>query len=60
MSSDEKVSNALVDRKEALVTTSFYEKKSSTKDVEKGIEESADTLLSEKKSSKKDVEEGTD
>ena len=39
ISSNEKVSNALVDRKEAVGTTIFPDKKSSTKDVEKGIEE---------------------
>ena len=49
MSSNEKVINALGDRKYAVVTTKFSEKKSSTEDVEKSIEELADTLLSEKK-----------
>ena len=38
MSSDEKVSNALGDRKEAVGDTSFPEKKSLTKNVEKDIE----------------------
>ena len=60
MSSNEKVSNYLGDRKEAVVTTTLSEKKSSTKDVEKGIEEFTDTILSEKKSSTKNVEKGTD
>ena len=35
MSLVEKFSNVLGDRKEAVVTTPFWEKKSSTKDVEK-------------------------
>ena len=43
-----------------MVTTPFSEKKPSTKDVEKGIEELADTLLSEKKSSTKDFEKSID
>ena len=41
-------------------TTLLYEKKSSTKDVDKGIEELANTILSEKKSLTKDVEKSTD
>ena len=60
MSSNEKVSNILGDRKEAVVTTTLSEKKSLTKDVEKGIEEFSDTLFYEKKSSTKDVDKGTD
>ena len=36
------------------------EKKFSTKNVEKGTDESEDTLLSEKKSLTKNVEKGTD
>ena len=35
----------MVDRKKAVVTTPLSEKKSSTKDVEKGTDELADTLL---------------
>ena len=38
----------------------FSEKKSSTKDVEKGIDELVEMLLTDKKSSTKDVEKGTD
>ena len=60
MSSNEKVSNILGDRKEGLVTTPFSEKKSLTKDVDKGTDELADTLLTEKKSSTKGVEKSTD
>ena len=48
------------DRKEELVTTPSSEKKSLTKDVEKGTDELADTLLMEKKSLTKNVEKGTD
>ena len=40
--------------------TPLSEKKYSTKDVQKGIDELADTILMEKKSSKNDVEKGTD
>ena len=36
MSSNERVSNFLGDRKEEVVTTPFSENKSSTKDVDKG------------------------
>ena len=39
MSSVEKVSNVLGDRKEEVVTTPFSEKKSSTKDVDRGTGE---------------------
>ena len=60
MSSNEKVSNFLGDRKEEVVTTPLSEKKSSTKDVEKGTDELADTLFMEKKSSIKNIEKGTD
>ena len=60
MSSNEKVSNALGDRKEEVGNTLFSEKKSLTKDAEKGTDKLADTLLSEKKSSTKYVEKGTD
>ena len=47
MSSNERFSNVLGYSKEAVVTTSLSEKQSSTKEVEKGIEELADKLLSE-------------
>ena len=60
MSLDEKVSNDFGDRKEAVGTTLLAEKKSLTKDDEKGTDKLADTLLSEKKSSTKDVEKGTE
>ena len=56
----EKVSNILGDRKEEVVTTEFLEKKSSTKDVDKGNDELADTPLLEKKSLTKDFNKGTD
>ena len=49
MSSNEKFSNASGNKKCSVVTKPFSEKKSSTKDVEKGIKEFADTLFSEKK-----------
>ena len=39
MLSVEKISNVLGDRKEAVVTTPFLEKKSLTKDVDKGTDE---------------------
>ena len=39
ISSVEKVSNVLYDRKEAVVTTPLSEKKSLTKDVDKGTGE---------------------
>ena len=60
MSSNEKVSNVLGDRKEEVVTTPLSEKKFSTKDVEKSTYKLADMLLMEKKSSTKDVDKGTD
>ena len=60
MSSNEKFTNFLGERKEEVVTTPFYEKKSLTKDVEKGTHKLADTLFTEKKYSTKDVEKGTD
>ena len=56
MSSNEKFSNVLSDRKEEVVTTPLSEKKSSKKDVEKGTDELTHTLLIEKKISTKDVE----
>ena len=42
MSSVKKVSNVLDDRKEAVITTQFLEKKSLTKDVDKGTGELED------------------
>ena len=60
MSSNEKVSNVLGDRKEEVVTTPLSENKYSTKDVEKGTDKLADMLLMEKKYSTKDVDKGTD
>ena len=60
MSSVEKVSNVLGDRKEAVVTTQFLEKKSSTKDVDEGTDELAYTTLLEKKYLTKDVNKCTD
>ena len=60
MSSNEKVSNVLGDSKQELVTTPFSEKKSLTKDVEKGTDKLADILLMENKYSTRDVDKGTD
>ena len=60
MSSNDKVSNILGDRKEEVVMTPLSEKKSSTKDVEKGTDAFTDTILIEKKSSTEDVEKVTD
>ena len=60
MSSNEKVSNCLGDRKEEVVTTPFKEKKSSTKNVDKGTDELADMPLTGKKYLTKDVDKGTD
>ena len=59
MSSVEKVSNVLGDRKQEVVTTTLLEKKSSTKDVDKGTDELADTPLLENKSPTKDVDKDT-
>ena len=44
MSSNEKVSNSLGDRKEEVVTMPLSEKKSLTKEVEKRTDNLADTL----------------
>ena len=60
MSSNEKVCNALGERKEAMGTMLLAENKSLTKDSEKGTDELVDNQLSEKKSSANDVENGTD
>ena len=60
MSSNEKVSNVLGDRKEEVVTTPLSEKKPSTKYVDKGNEELADMPFMEKKYLTKDVDKGTD
>ena len=43
-----------------MVTTSLFEKKYLTKDVEKGTDKLADKLFMEKKYSTKDVDKGTD
>ena len=51
MSLVEKVGNVFFDKKEELVTTPLLERKSSTKDVDKGTDELADMPLFEKKSS---------
>ena len=45
MSSNYEVSNVLGDRKEAVVTTSMSENKSSTNNVEKGTDKLADKIL---------------
>ena len=60
MLSVDKFSNVLGNRKEEIVTTPFLEKKSSTKNFDKGTDELADTTLLEKKSSTKDIDTGTD
>ena len=60
MSSVDKFSNVLCDRKEEMVTTPLLEKKSLTKDVDKGTDELADTPLLEKKYSTKNIDTGTD
>ena len=60
MSSIERVSNVLGDRKEEVVTTPLLEKKLPTKDVDKGADELVDTPLLEKKFPTKDVDKGTD
>ena len=56
----DKVGNVLGDRKEEVVTTPFLEKKSSTKDVEKGTDKLSDTTLLGKKYLTKDVDKGAD
>ena len=60
MSSNEKVSNVLGDRKYEVVRTPLSEKKSSTKVVEKCTDKLAHILLMEKKYLTKDVDKGTD
>ena len=60
MTSNEKVSDDLGDRKKEVVTTPLREKKSSTKDVDEGTDELADIPLMNNKSSTKDVDKGTD
>ena len=59
MSSVDKVSNGLGDRKEEVVATPFLEKKSSTKDIHEGNNELTGTPLLEKKSSTNNVEKRT-
>ena len=60
MSQVDKVSNVLDDRKQELVATPLLEKKSLTKDYDKGTDELVDTPLLEKKPPTKDVDKGTD
>ena len=60
MSSNKKVINFWADRKEEVVTTPLSEKKSLTKDFEKGTDKLADILLMENKYSTKYVGKGTD
>ena len=60
MSSNDKVGNILGDRKEEVFTTPLSEKKSPTKDVDKGTDELEDMPLIEKKSLTKDFDKGTD
>ena len=60
MSSVDKFSNCLCDGKEEVLTTPLLEKKSFTKDVDKGTDKFSDTPLLEKKSSTKDFNKGTD
>ena len=60
MSLVEKFGNVLGDRKEEVVTTLLLDKKSSTKDFEKGADELSGTPLLEKKYLTKGVENGTD
>ena len=55
MSSNDKVSNFLGDRKEEVVMKPSLEKKSSPKDVDTGTDELVDMKLTEKKSLTKDV-----
>ena len=59
MSSNEKVSNALGDRKEEVVTTPLSKKKLFTNDVDKGTDELADMPLIQKKCLTKYVDKGT-
>ena len=60
MSLVEKFSDVLGDRKKEVVTTPLLEKKSLTKDVDKGTGGLADTSLLKKKSLTKYVDKGTD
>ena len=59
MSSNEKVSTVLGDRKEEIFTTPLSEKKSPTKNVDEGTYEFSDIPLMEKKYSTNDVDKGT-
>ena len=54
----DRISNVLGDRKEEVVMMPLLEKKPSTKDVDKGTYELADTPLLDNKSSKKYVDKG--
>ena len=56
----DKFGNVLGDRKEEVVTNPLLEKKSSTKDFDRGTYELEDTILLGKKYSTKDVGERTD
>ena len=56
MSLVEKVSNVLDDRKEAVFTTPLSEKKSLTKDVDKGTDESEDMKEAVVKIRRKDLD----
>ena len=60
MSSVDKVSNFLGDRKEEVVTTLLLENKSSTKYFDEGDDELSDTLLLEREYLTKDFDKGTD
>ena len=55
----DKFGNVLGDRKEEVVKNPLLEKKSSTKDFDRGTDELEDTILLGKKYSTKDVGEGT-
>ena len=59
MSSVDKSSNILGDRKEEVVTTPLLDKKSSTKDVDEDTYALVDKPFWEKKSPTKDVGKGT-
>ena len=60
MSSNEKVRSFFGDRKEEVVGMPLSEKKSPTKDIDRGTDELVDIPLMEKKSSTKYVDKGTD
>ena len=60
MSSNDKVSHVLGDRKEEVVAMPLSEKKYFTKYVEKGTDKLEDMLLTEKKFSTNGVDKGID